>query len=97
MSWLKFFRPRQTSANIAKERLQVIVAHQRSGFQNPDFLPKLQEEITNVIAKYVNIDKEHVKVDLEQQGDRSVLELNITIPDAPQQPAKKATTAKKRA
>ena len=82
MSWLKFLRPKQNSANIAKERLQIIVAHQRSGMQKPDFLPKLQQEITEVIAKYVNIDKKHVKVDFDQQGDRSVLELNITIPES---------------
>ena len=93
MSWLKFLRPKQSSASIAKERLQIIVAHQRSGLQKPDFLPKLQQEITDVIAKYVNIDKEQVKVDFDQQGDRSVLELNITIPDSKPQKKKAKQSA----
>lgn len=97
MSWLiDLFRSKPSSANIAKERLQIIVAHQRGNMEKPDFLPKLQQEITEVIAKYVQVDKDQVIVDFEQRGDRSVLELNITMPDLNQQPAK-TTAAQKRA
>ena len=84
MSWLsRLFsgsKPDQ-SASIAKERLQVIVAHQRSTTRNPEFFARLQQEIMNVIAKYVEVDLNQVKVALEQQGDRSILELNVSLPD----------------
>ena len=86
MKWFKhlFGMAPVQSASLAKERLQVIVAHQRRGDETPDFLPKLQRELTEVIAKYVKIDQDQVVVDFEQQGDRSVLELNITIPELTQ-------------
>lgn len=88
MSWLsKLFPSKKTSANIAKERLQIIVAHQRANFQRPDFLSKLQQEITDLILKYVDIPQDDICVDFNQEGDRSVLELNITIPE----PQKTAT------
>lgn len=70
------------SSLIAKERLMVIVAHERGAHETqPDFLPLLQKELTDVIAKYVRIDKDQVQVEFEQKGGRSVLELNITLPD----------------
>ena len=82
MKWLRLFKHNKSStANIAKERLQVIVAHQRSQQDDPEFLKKLQQEITTMLAKYVKIDANHVSVDYEQHGDSTVLELNITIPD----------------
>ncbi len=71
----------QPSASIAKERLQIIVSHERMQRKSPDFLPLLQQELVDVIAKYVEIDKEQVKVALEQVGDKSVLELNIALPE----------------
>ena len=78
-------KPVKNSANIAKERLQIIVAHQRSEMNKsqgkPEYLEKLQQEILEVIKKYVHISPEDVKVDLENRGDSSVLELNISIPD----------------
>ena len=84
MSWLsRLFsssKPEQSAA-LAKERLQVIVAHQRSTTRNPEFFARLQQEIMNVIAKYVEVDLNQVKVALEQQGDRSILELNVSLPD----------------
>ncbi len=84
MSLLEFFRPqKKTSANVAKERLQIIVAERRNeGTDTPTYLPQLKEDILKVISKYVNIDPEMVKVSLEQKGDDlSVLELNVKLPD----------------
>ncbi len=70
------------SSSIARERLMVIVAHERGAHENqPDFLPLLQKELTDVIAKYVKIDSKQVQVEFEQKGGRSVLELNITLPE----------------
>lgn len=80
---LQYFRgaPRNT-ASIAKERLQIIVSHERSANneERTDFLPQLEKELVEVIAKYFPIDREMVKVQLAREGDLSVLELNVTLP-----------------
>jgi len=83
MNIFDFFRERkkQTSAAIAKERLQIIVAHERGQRSTPDYLPDLQKELVEVIRKYVNIDSDQVQVALEDQGNCSILELNVTLPD----------------
>ena len=71
---------KRNTARVAKERLQIIVAHERTTHRSVDFLPMLQQELIAVIAKYVNIDKDQVKVELERSGDCSILELNVTLP-----------------
>lgn len=82
MNIFDFFRAKkQTSASVAKERLQIIVAHERGQRSTPDYLPDLQRELVEVIRKYVNIGNEDVQVALENQGNCSILELNITLPD----------------
>ncbi|MFD2180079.1 cell division topological specificity factor MinE [Veronia pacifica] len=84
MALLEFFRPsKKTSASVAKERLQIIVAERRSAGNNqPSYLPQLKQDIMNVIRKYVEITPEQVNVQLEQRDDDlSVLELNVTLPD----------------
>lgn len=78
---------KQNTAKIAKERLQIIVSHERQ-HSSPDFLPMLQQELIEVIAKYVKIDKEQVKVELERSGDCSILELNVTLPSHAATPVK---------
>ena len=76
-------RPKNiASASLAKERLQIIVSHERRTENDTDFLPKLQRELVEVIAKYVAIDQDQVKVELERSGNCSILELNITLPNA---------------
>jgi cell division topological specificity factor len=76
MNIFDFFRERkkQSSAAVAKERLQIIVAHERGQRSKPDYLPDLQKEL-------VNIDIDQVQVALENQGNCSILELNVTLPD----------------
>ena len=82
MSLMDMFRKEQkTSASVAKERLRVLVAHDRLRNNGPDYLPQLQQEILAVIRKYVAIDDQDVNVQLEQQGQTSVLVLNVTLPD----------------
>lgn len=70
-----------TAASVAKERLQIIISHERSQRNTPDFLPKLQEEIFELIAKYIPITRDKVIVSMERSGDSSVLELNVMVPD----------------
>lgn len=82
MSLLDYFRKeRRSSANVAKERLQILVAHDRVRTNGPDYLAQLQQEILAVIRKYVVIGDDDVRVQLEQQGTTSVLELNVTLPE----------------
>jgi len=72
-----------SSASTAKERLQIIVAHERNkrNLKQPDFLPQMQQEIIAVIRKYININSEQVTVNLDNTDNCSVLELNITLPE----------------
>lgn len=72
------------SAAVAKERLQIILAHERAGrnASAPDYLPALQEELLEVIAKYIHIDRNMMKVELQHHDDYDVLELNVTLPDS---------------
>ncbi|WP_408601586.1 cell division topological specificity factor MinE [Pseudomonas sp. PLMAX] len=84
MNLFDFFRTNKkttATASVAKERLQIIVAHERGQRDSPDYLPALQKELVEVIRKYVNIDSDQVQVGLENQGSCSILELNITLPD----------------
>jgi cell division topological specificity factor len=77
-----FFGEKKKTANVARERLQIILAHERAG-QNtaPDYLPQLQSELLEVISKYVAINPDDIKVQLERKDDFEVLELNIVLPE----------------
>ncbi|MFT3812894.1 MAG: cell division topological specificity factor MinE [Acidovorax sp.] len=85
---------KKKTATVAKERLQIILAHERTGRNpgQPDYLPALQRELLAVISKYVRIGAEDLKVHLERQDNLDVLEVKIELPDAPAAPvaAKKA-------
>ncbi|WP_027857199.1 cell division topological specificity factor MinE [Marinobacterium jannaschii] len=83
MGIFDYFRSKAepTSASVAKERLQIIVAHERGARQGPNYLPQMQREIIEVIRKYVAIDEKQVQIQLENIDDCSVLELNVTLPD----------------
>jgi cell division topological specificity factor len=83
MSFLSFLLgQKKTSANVAKERLQIILAHERVGGGNnsPDYLPALQKELLAVISKYVQINPEDIKVQFERQDSLEVLEVKIEMP-----------------
>jgi cell division topological specificity factor len=83
MGFFDYFRStHHNSAAVAKERLQIIVAHERGRHRrSPDYLPALKKELLSVVRKYVPIDQDQVKVHLDREGDYEVLELNITLPD----------------
>jgi cell division topological specificity factor len=82
MSFLDYFRSKRetNSAATAKERLQIIVAHERGQRKQPDYLPRMQQEILEVIRKYVPVDQQDVQVQLDESDNCSVLELNVTLP-----------------
>ena len=76
-----FYGKKKTSAAAAKERLQILISHERKNRQGPDFLNDLQRDILDVVKKYVAIREDHVSVRLDRAGDASVLELNVTLPE----------------
>ena len=84
MSLLSFLLgEKKKTASFAKERLQIILAHERSGRNvRADYLPQLQQELIAVISKYVNISPDDIKVSIEKQDDLEVLEVKIELPDA---------------
>lgn len=88
MSWLNYFRAenfraeRGNSARTAKERLQIVIAHERIDRSGPSYLPRLRRDILEVIRKYIEIDEEQVTIQMEQEDDMDVLALNIQLPDS---------------
>ena len=84
MSLLTFLLgEKKKTANVAKERLQIILAHERGsrGGLRPDMLQELQRELVAVISKYVAVNQEHIKVNLERQDTLEVLEVKIELPE----------------
>jgi cell division topological specificity factor len=75
---------KKKTASVAKERLQIILAHERSGRTNhqPDYLPALQRDLVAVLSKYVKINPDDIKVNLERQDNLEVLEVKIELPEA---------------
>jgi cell division topological specificity factor len=69
-----------TPAHQAKERLQILLAHERKHPGGADFLPRLQRDLLEVIAKYIQVDREAVNIQLSDQGTTSRLEVDIEIP-----------------
>jgi cell division topological specificity factor len=85
MSILSFLLgEKKKTASIAKERLQIILAHERSGRggSRPDYLPALQRELVAVISKYVSVKADDIKVHLERQDNFDVIEVKIELPEA---------------
>ena len=81
MGLLALFRKTTSSANVAKERLRIIVAQERNARGNPDYLPLLRRELLEVIHRYVNVDPSAVQVNLEFEDGHEVLELSVALPD----------------
>ena len=95
MSLFDFFFPKKpASASIAKERLQIVLAHERAGRDSPEFLPRLQKELLAVVAKYIAIKEDMIRVNLGKEGNASVLEINVEMPAGQKKPLQmRAATA----
>jgi cell division topological specificity factor len=87
----RFFGRRPATAGIAKERLQIVLAHERASRDTPDFLPALQRELLDVIGRYVEIRDDLVKIKIgRQSSDTSVLEINVELnPSTAKKPAER--------
>ena len=81
---LSFFRrPRQaSSAESAKERLQILLSHERTDRSSPEYLPMLQRDILEVIERYMRVGGDSVDIKLERGEELSTLEINIELPGA---------------
>lgn len=89
MGILDFLKRRsEPTATVAKERLRIIVAQERSTRGGPDYLPLLRNELLEVIKKYVNVDLEAINIALEHDSGHEVLELSVALPE--DKPAAKA-------
>ena len=81
MNLLSLFR-RRNSAPVARERLQVLLAHERAFVGKSDLLAVLQEEIIAVIARHVTIERERVQIKLDRGDPISILEIDVEVPSA---------------
>jgi cell division topological specificity factor len=81
MSIFKFFtKPR--SAPVARDRLQLLLAHERAASSRADLVAVLEREILEVIARHIPIDRDQVMVRLDRGDQVSTLEIDIEMPDA---------------
>jgi len=76
------FLTKKTTAPVARERLQILLAHERAIGGQSDLAAILQEEILKVISKYIPLDRDKVQVKLDRDGAVSTLEIDIEMPDA---------------
>ncbi|MCX7033626.1 MAG: cell division topological specificity factor MinE [Arenimonas sp.] len=82
MGIFDFLTQRQkNTANVAKNRLQILIQQERSMRGAPDYLPLLQRELLEVIRKYINVDSDAVKVGLHKDGDNELLDISVALPD----------------
>jgi cell division topological specificity factor len=83
MGFLSFLFPeRRNSAVIARDRLKIVLAHERASRDAPDFLPVLQKELLDVVGRYVEIRGDMIRVNLGRSGETSLLEINVEIDGA---------------
>lgn len=95
MSLLDYFKiSKASSASLAKERLQILVAHERTSRNQPSYLPQLQKELLEVVRKYVNVEQNAISVNFEQNDTQETLELNIVLPEHQTNALKPATKSK---
>lgn len=89
MGILDFLKRRpEPTAGMARERLRIIVAQERSTRGAPDYLPLMRNELLEVIKKYVHVDLDAININVESGDGHEVLELSVALPEG-----KKATAA----
>jgi len=71
---------KKPSASVAKERLQIILAHENANEGEPDYLPELKRELLQVISKYTHINLDEINVQLDKEDGCDILEVNVVLP-----------------
>jgi cell division topological specificity factor len=77
-------RKPEATATVARERLRIIVAQERSTRGAPDYLPMMRNELLEVIKKYVHVDLEAININFERDSGHEILELSVTLPEGKQ-------------
>ncbi|WP_417908939.1 cell division topological specificity factor MinE [Candidatus Electronema sp. PJ] len=95
MGLFDYFNANRKSAEVAKERLSILIARDKIQRNRPSFLPQLQDEILAVIKKYVDINQEDVSITLDREHDCEILELNIALPEKAYQREEKAAVVER--
>ena len=80
MNLMALFRRQAASAPVARERLQVLLAHERLTAGHSELLAVLREEILAVIAKHIKVDRDKVNIKLDRGQDVSTLEIDVEMP-----------------
>jgi cell division topological specificity factor len=86
----RLFPERRNSAVIAKDRLKIVLAHERANRDAPEFLPALQKELLEVVGRYVEIRSDMLRINVGKSGDTSLLEINVEIDSGKARPARDA-------
>ena len=81
MGLLDYFRGPSKRASVAKDRLQILIAHERASRNKPIYLEAMQQELLDVVRKYVHVEQDAITVSVEQSDNQEILELNIVLPE----------------
>jgi cell division topological specificity factor len=73
--------PKSSTASVAKERLQIIIAHEHNGYGEPEFLQSLHMALIDVISKYTKVGPDDITISLGRQGNLDVLDVNVVLSD----------------
>jgi cell division topological specificity factor len=81
MMGLRLFRSRAATAPVARERLQILLSHERGLRGQPDLLELLRAEILSVVSRHVSFDPQKLDIRMERGNDVSTLEIDIEVPN----------------
>jgi cell division topological specificity factor len=82
MSLLASLFGRKTSAPVARDRLQILLAHERAGGEGQsELIAKLQQEILEVIKRHITVDQDKVQIKMDRGAGVSMLEIDIEVPE----------------
>src|SRR5215472_9979821 len=90
------FRERRNTAAVARDRLKIVLAHERASRSAPDFLPALQKDLIEVVGRYVELRDDMLRVNVGRAGETSMLEINVELDGAIIKPVKNGAAATSR-
>jgi cell division topological specificity factor len=82
------FPERRNTAAVARDRLKIVLAHERASASAPDFLPALQKDLLDVVGRYVEIRDDMLRVNVGRSGETSLLEINVELDGADIKPVR---------
>ena len=78
----RLFGERKKTAHIAKNRLAILIAHERSANSTrPDYISAMKDELLQVISKYVKVNLDDINIQFSNKDNCEVMEVNVTLPD----------------